>query len=138
MHRVISAAISIMVAASGIIGITLASAAPASAQPSCTGYSVYKGVGGNYVFIPTIGNATFKDNCQLGEGNDSQAVTILQGALNTCYHAGLAKDGDYGPLTKAAVEHAQSVEHITVDGVYGPQTRDHIKWYDFSGGCARL
>jgi peptidoglycan hydrolase-like protein with peptidoglycan-binding domain len=54
------------------------------------------------------------------------------------YGAGLALDGDYGPLTQAAVEHAQRVAGVTADGIYGPVTRNHINWSDFSGGCVKL
>jgi Putative peptidoglycan binding domain len=138
MRRFISAAAAALVVAAGFTGLVLAAAPAASAAVSCTGYSTFKGAGGNFMLIPTVGNATGNDNCQLGVGNDSQAVSILQSSLNHCYGAGLTVDGDYGPLTKAAVEHAQSVVGVTVDGIYGPVTRNHIKWYDFSGGCAKL
>ncbi len=138
MHRFISAATAALIAAAGFTGIMLTSASTAGAAVSCTGYSAFKGAGGNYMLIPTVGSATFKDNCELGVGNDSNAVLILQETLNSCYGAHLALDSDYGPLTKAAVEHAQSVVGVTVDGIYGPVTRDHIKWLDFAGGCAKL
>ena len=45
-----------------------------------------------------------------------------------CQH--LTVDGDYGPLTEAAVKVAQRDAGVTQDGVYGPQTRDAITWYD--------
>lgn len=138
MRRIALAAVAVLVAASGITGMTLVSAVPASAQASCTGYSPLLGTGGNYMLIPTIGNATGRDNCDLGLGNDSNAVVILQGTLNHCYGQHLTVDGDFGSLTQAALKVAQRREGITADGVYGPQTRDHIKWYDFAGGCARL
>jgi hypothetical protein len=138
MRRIALAAVAVLVAASGITGMTLVSAVPASAQASCTGYSTLRGTGGNYMLIPTIGNATGRDNCDLGPGNNSNAVVILQDTLNNCYGQNLATDGNYGPLTQEAVEDAQQAVHIPADGVYGPQTRDHIKWYDYAGGCARL
>ncbi len=135
MRRVLSVVGVGILAASGVM---LASAAPASAQASCTSWSVYTGVGGNYIEVPTIGSATHRDNCLLGLGNDSSAVGDLQITLNRCYGRHLAVDFDFGTLTRAALEYAQRTEHISTDGVYGPQTRDHLRWADFSGGCARL
>ena len=70
--------------------------------------------------------------------NDSQAVVALQETLDGCYGQHLATDGDYGPLTQAAVEVAQRAAHVTADGVYGPVTRDHINWWDFGDNCAKL
>jgi peptidoglycan hydrolase-like protein with peptidoglycan-binding domain len=117
--------------ASGIAVLpALASAPPASAAVSCTGTSLVTANAGDLIRIPTVGNGTGNDNCQLGLGNDSVAVARLQIALDSpCnFSAGLAVDNDYGPLTQAAVEHAQSEYGITVDGIYGPQTRNALWW----------
>ena len=138
MRRITLAAVAVLVAASGVTGVTLAAAAPASAQASCTGSSGYTDVKGFGVLVPTIGNNTHQDNCELGLGNDSQAVVALQETLDGCYGQHLAVDGDYGPLTQAAVEVAQRDAHVTVDGIYGPQTRNAINWWDFGDNCARL
>jgi peptidoglycan hydrolase-like protein with peptidoglycan-binding domain len=139
MRRISLAAAAVLVTASGLSGITLMSATPASAQASCTGTSFYTDVNGATVSIPTIGNGTHLDNCLLGVGNDSEAVAWLQGSLNACYGQHLTVDGSYGPLTKAAVEVAQRDAKITVDGIYGPQTRDHILWVEEIGNfCGRL
>ena len=86
----------------------------------------------------TVGNDSNQDNCDLGVGNSSGAVTDLQFELNDCYGQHLSTDGDFGPQTKAALQHAQSVEHITADGVYGPVTRDHLHWADSNAQCERL
>lgn len=137
MRRIALAAAAVLVAASGVAGITLAAAGPASAQASCTGTSVYTDAKGFGVFIPTIGNNTHRDNCDLGLGNDSDAVATLQNTLNYCYGQHLTIDGDYGPLTQAAVKVAQRAVNIPADGIYGPQTRDHIKWYDGTP-CSKL
>jgi hypothetical protein len=135
MRIFIVGAIAAILAGSGVI---LATAPVAGAESSCTGCSVYRGQAGNFIEVPTIGNATRRDNCLLGVGNDSNAVAILRISLNNCYGRHLAVDSNFGPKTQAAVRYAQSIEHIAVDGVYGPQTRDHLKWAAFSGRCARL
>jgi peptidoglycan hydrolase-like protein with peptidoglycan-binding domain len=124
--------------AAAATGVTLATAVTASAQASCTGTTVFRDVTGGLVSIPTIGNDTGQDNCDLGVGNSSSAVTDLQFELNDCYGQHLTQDGVFGQLTKAALQHAQSVEHITADGVYGPVTRDHLHWADSNGQCERL
>jgi peptidoglycan hydrolase-like protein with peptidoglycan-binding domain len=137
--RLLIAATAVLTAASGMMGATLMSAPPASAQASCTGATLYVNAKGIHVWIPTIGDETSADNCELGVGNDSSAVYWLQYSLNTCYGAGLALDGDYGPLTEAAVRHAQGLAGIPQDGIYGPVTRQHIKWSDSgSADCAVL
>jgi peptidoglycan hydrolase-like protein with peptidoglycan-binding domain len=134
------AAMAVLATASGITGVALAPAIPAGAVTSCTGTSTYTdSLGhGHAVLIPTIGNNTYRDNCQLGLGNYSSAVYFLQEDLNRCYSAGLKLDGIYGPRTQTAVENAQFQAGIPDDGIYGPQTRDHILWYDTFGECARL
>jgi peptidoglycan hydrolase-like protein with peptidoglycan-binding domain len=130
-------AVAVMVAASGITGVALAPASQATAIPSCTAASVFTNSAGYGVLIPTIGENTYNDNCQLSLGNDSYAVKVLQYTLDNCYFAGLAQDSDYGPLTRGAVIDAQNDSGATPDGIYGPQTRNHIKWSD-AYGCAKL
>jgi peptidoglycan hydrolase-like protein with peptidoglycan-binding domain len=127
MRRFAMSAVVLLVAA---FGITWTSVSQANATASCTSVSAYSDTTGNIVFIPTIGGDTHADNCQLGLGNDNNAVRFLQDTLNHCYSGKLSEDGIYGSLTQAAVKRAQSAVHITVDGIYGPQTRDHIKWWN--------
>jgi peptidoglycan hydrolase-like protein with peptidoglycan-binding domain len=133
MRRLLSCAMVVVLAIGGITWFTLASAAPAHAQASCTGASLYKNTANELAEVPTIGNNTHNDDCDLGVGNNSNAVYWLQFDLNQCYGRHLAEDGDYGSLTKAAVEYAQGKSGATVDGIYGPQTRDHIKWVNYGG-----
>jgi hypothetical protein len=52
----------------------------------------------------------------LQEGDSGQYVVLLQKAL------GISADGQYGPLTKAAVEAFQSANGLVVDGIVGPLT----------------
>ena len=138
MRRVVLAAFAAAPMVAATTGVTLATAVTASAQASCTGVTVFRDVIGALVNIPTIGNNTGRDNCDLGVGNSSSAVEDLQFELNDCYGQHLTTDGIFGQQTKAALQHAQSVEHITADGVYGPVTRDHLHWADSDGACERL
>jgi peptidoglycan hydrolase-like protein with peptidoglycan-binding domain len=52
--------------------------------------------------------------------------------------AGYSSGAPRWPRTQTAVENAQFQAGIPDDGIYGPQTRDHILWYDTFGDCARL
>tara|TARA_R100001015_G_C4632888_1_gene197051 strand:+ start:1752 stop:2579 length:828 start_codon:yes stop_codon:yes gene_type:complete len=54
------------------------------------------------------------------EGNKGQEVRRLQDAL------GITADGDFGPMTKKAVEQYQSDSGLSVDGRVGPQTRENL------------
>jgi hypothetical protein len=79
--------------------------------------------------------------CNLQQGMSGSAVQLLQHNLNVCYGAGLNPDGQFGPLTKAALQSAQSAEGISADGQYGPQTRAHLRWQVYenvSSFCRRI
>jgi peptidoglycan hydrolase-like protein with peptidoglycan-binding domain len=59
------------------------------------------------------------------EGSSGSAVVALQRQLDT-HGANLTTDGSFGPLTAAAVENFQSSQGISVDGIAGPQTWQHL------------
>ncbi|HXM56527.1 MAG TPA: peptidoglycan-binding protein [Candidatus Dormibacteraeota bacterium] len=63
----------------------------------------------------------------LREGSTGPAVATLQRNLNTVMGSGLAVDGDFGALTKAALEAFQRRFGIGVDGEYGPQSAAMMK-----------
>lgn len=59
---------------------------------------------------------------EVAEGSaDAAMVRTVQG-LAVARGRAIAVDGDFGPLTKAAVEAVQSAAKVSVDGVVGPQT----------------
>ena len=58
----------------------------------------------------------------LRKGNRGDDVKWLQQRLNV-YGAGLAVDGDFGPVTEAAVREYQLRHGLAVDGIVGPVTR---------------
>jgi peptidoglycan hydrolase-like protein with peptidoglycan-binding domain len=136
MRRLFFCAMALLVALAGTTLIMLTSGAPASAAASCTGASLYLNTKNEQVEIPTIGDNTHQDDCELGYGNVSNAVYWLQFDLNQCYRQHLTLDKIYGTQTQLAVEVAQRAANIPDDGIYGPQTRDHIKWVNYGGGGA--
>jgi peptidoglycan hydrolase-like protein with peptidoglycan-binding domain len=56
--------------------------------------------------------------------NMSGGVWALQRALVHCYQQNIAIDGEFGPLTQAALRRAQERMGADPDGGYGPQTRN--------------
>lgn len=65
-----------------------------------------------------------------GGNNVSNAnVVALQEVLNTVFGANLTVDGKLGPNTTSAIKKAQQKIGVTVDGVYGTQTRNAIIKY---------
>lgn len=75
-------------------------------------------------------------------GSTGNGVKALHVALTSCYSRSLAVDGDFGPATRDALEYAQNQEGITVDGQYGEQGFNHLKWARYTqdgtrNGCAR-
>jgi len=58
----------------------------------------------------------------LSLGSTGNAVKTLQSDLDKVMGSGLVVDGDFGPLTEAAVKAFQSRYGLAVDGVYGPQS----------------
>jgi N-acetylmuramoyl-L-alanine amidase len=57
----------------------------------------------------------------LKRGSKGEYVKSMQHLLNQ-YGAELAVDGDFGPITQAAVKAFQALHHLTVDGICGPIT----------------
>jgi len=56
-------------------------------------------------------------------GSRNSDVTILQEKLHALGMYSGAIDGDFGPMTQAAVEQYQTSKGLTSDGIVGPQTR---------------
>lgn len=59
------------------------------------------------------------------QDSEGPGVRALQEALNR-FGAQLSTDGDFGPLTRQAVEQYQRANGLQVDGIAGPQTIGHL------------
>lgn len=129
MRKTRTAIAGALAATSAIAMFALVPATAASAQVSCGGTTLSPGIGGGDVRVPTTADGTGKVNCDLGVGNTGEAVSRLQIALDFCNdHASLAVDGDYGPLTEAAVKAFQETHGLTADGIFGPDTSGRMQW----------
>ena len=105
--------------------------------PQCNNYkwARYKTSGDEHgVFVPVVLSTT-NYNCFLATGSDNNGVWALQRTLNQCYQRGLSTDGVFGTATYNALKYAQGRAGATIDGVYGPETRDKILWGSNGGLC---
>lgn len=68
------------------------------------------------------------------------AVRALQDSLYGCYRLPVALDGSFGPKTQAALKLVQTTLGIEADGIYGNQSRDHmrflVRWEGANAICA--
>jgi peptidoglycan hydrolase-like protein with peptidoglycan-binding domain len=112
------------------VGTAVAITVPAAyAAGTCNQTTmIYRQVGTR---IPSSGQDIAGLSCSLAQGNTGPAVQRLQENLNLCYRTqlengynGIARtgrlttDGQFGALTKRALQIAQSVEGISADGSY--------------------
>jgi peptidoglycan hydrolase-like protein with peptidoglycan-binding domain len=134
MRLIASTTIVLMSVAFGTL-LTPAARASAASLPICTSTSLVTDLNHVQASVPSVGGNT---DCLLAEGNDNAAVKRLQFDLDACYGAGLFLDSDFGQMTMSALQAVQSSEGIQADGIYGPQTRDHILWLDGNKDCVRL
>lgn len=82
---------------------------------------------------PTPGPELPGSDSYLQLGDSGQEVLDLQRGLNLVFPkyrtTPVAEDGDFGPLTEAAVKEFQDRADLDVDGVVGPLTRAALKKY---------
>jgi peptidoglycan hydrolase-like protein with peptidoglycan-binding domain len=81
-----------------------------------------------YVWFPSTNPRTLCDMGVWLGGKYNAGVEELQNALNACYLTGLTEDGRFGERTKAALQAVQKQIGVSPDGVYGPLTRNAMKW----------
>lgn len=87
---------------------------------SALGYSSYWGMTISGYVAPVGGSNACPATIQ--NGSTGALVQALQSDLNYDDGAGLAVDGQFGPLTTSAVKTFQSKKGLAVDGVVGPNT----------------
>ncbi|GAA0437503.1 peptidoglycan-binding domain-containing protein [Streptomyces luteireticuli] len=114
----------------------------AQAATVCGGSTKYYDTAGYYVDVPTT-SSLGSNFCTLRRGASGDAVYQLQIALNGCYGQDVGGfDGDFGAKTENALRRVQSALGLDADGVYGPNTRDKMKWQwrnmEGSHRCLRL
>lgn len=122
----------------------LATGAPtaSAAAPVCSSFAGYTDAAGYTTGVPL--DAAQSNYCSLRAGDSGGGVRELQKTLNGCYYDGvtyLDEDGQFGPATAKALKRAQGLAGVTPDGIYGPNTRDALRWYwslNWQPRCLRL
>jgi hypothetical protein len=61
-------------------------------------------------------------------GDPDTAIRVLQRNLNYCYGYKLTVDGVYGSNTRGVIKAVQKRHKLVADGVYGPKTRSAMNW----------
>lgn len=127
----------VTVAAAGGLAL-VPSGTAAAATPLCT---TAASVGNPTIAVPSTsgGNVT----CLIGrtQAATAEVVRLLQGTMKTCYPSvrlaypyqnelvgNLVVDGSFGPRTEAAMKGVQANIGTAADGVYGPNTRNRMRF----------
>ncbi|MDX6282977.1 MAG: hypothetical protein QOH03_4048 [Kribbellaceae bacterium] len=61
-------------------------------------------------------------------GDPDTAIRVLQRNLNYCYGYKLTVDGVYGSNTRGVIKAVQKRHKLPADGIYGPKTRSAMNW----------
>ncbi|CPU67819.1 Bacteriophage protein [Mycobacteroides abscessus] len=114
-----------------VSGGVLTATSAAAAYPTCNTIGIRNGIATPYA------SAAGTYTCNLRYLNTGAGVRALQDSLNECHGFNLVLDGSYGRATQAAVLKFQKDRGLEADAVYGPQTRNAIKWVFWSNGTPR-
>ncbi|MET9373121.1 peptidoglycan-binding domain-containing protein [Streptomyces sp. NPDC002992] len=101
-----------------------------AAATACASWTKISKTSTTYIRLPATGGGSI--TCEMSQGANGNHVRALQNALKFCYGRSIAVDGSFGPATATALRYAQGQAGAGVDGIYGPETRDKIKWPRFN------
>lgn len=120
---------------------TIALSTPASAaEPSPCASMTEMVRSGHTIVVPTFKGSTL---CQIGRDYAANATVVsrFQFTMRRCYPSlnlaspyssekvgDLSADGSFGPRTEAALKAVQRYIGTDPDGIYGPKTRDRMKF----------
>ncbi|TWD17410.1 putative peptidoglycan binding protein [Streptomyces sp. T12] len=121
-------------------GVAVSPSASADVYPTCNTTKAVSITSGHYITVPAYGSSkALTCKLVLNQDTENPAVKALQRSLKNCEgYSYLGVDGFYGPQTFLAVEALQKKYGLFPDGIYGPNTRDSMKHYSSTLGCARL
>ncbi|MDI6104965.1 peptidoglycan-binding domain-containing protein [Actinoplanes sp. NEAU-A12] len=108
---------------------------PAYATSTCT-TSLYIATEGRKPHdAPALSNGSV--NCQLKRNNRGEAVRAPQNAMQMCYEKRIEADRIFGGDTETALRSVQRAIGVADDGIYGPNTRRAMKFWN-TNGCSKL
>ncbi|MBT3154224.1 peptidoglycan-binding protein [Streptomyces sp. CHD11] len=121
-------------------GVAVSPSASAAVYPTCNTTKAVSVTSGHSVTVPAYGSSkTLTCKLVLNQTRENPAVKALQRSLKSCEgYSYLGVDGFYGPQTFLAVEALQNKYGLFPDGIYGPNTRESMKHYSPTLGCARI
>ncbi|MFF5010955.1 peptidoglycan-binding domain-containing protein [Streptomyces phaeochromogenes] len=131
----------------GLLGGAVAVAPSAAAwtyvgECSSSHKIIYNTTSSQSIKIPDVWyQGYYNVRCWMDYGSTGVGVEALQLALKSCYGRSIAVDGEFGPATRDALKYAQGQEGISVDGLYGEQVFENLKWARYKqdgtrNGCA--
>lgn len=80
-----------------------------------------------FIYNPAVPDEPIPPKDYLSKGDKGPEVVQLQKDLNTFGWYDLSEDGSFGPATEKAVIDFQTKLGITVDGIYGPESKEALK-----------
>lgn len=95
----------------------------------CLGVMPFQTADGS-VLLPTDrhDDAFASPDCTISPGQSGDPVSLVQLALAGCNGQAVPVDGSYGDALGWALGAVQSAAGLTVDGIYGPETREAMAW----------
>ncbi|MEU3946105.1 peptidoglycan-binding domain-containing protein [Streptomyces sp. NPDC029526] len=130
------AAGAMLLAGLGVAGTATPAGAATGWCNKTLGRFINGGNGHELANIPGYGNT---DNCITGRGAVGSHVKAIQKALRHCHkRSAVEVDGDFGRITESELKIVQASLGLANDGVYGPKTRDRLRWRSTNGHCATL
>lgn len=120
-------------------GLGVASTATPAAAASWCNTTVGDFINGGDHSLAQIPAYNTNRNCITGRGASGPHVKAIQRSLRHCHKRSKVEvDGHFGPITKRQLEIVQDDLDLKDDGVYGPKTRDKLKWRASDGNCGTL
>ncbi|MFC3890417.1 peptidoglycan-binding protein [Lentzea rhizosphaerae] len=135
------AGLGIAAVALAVSGMAVSTGSASAATPLCQKMITYVNAAGNRIVVPATN--TNSTTCNIGSDlvANTAVVAGLQRGLIQCYPGvrlaapygnefvrDLDRDGSFGPRTEAAVKGVQKYVRSAPDGIYGPNTRDRMKF----------
>ncbi|HZM81324.1 MAG TPA: peptidoglycan-binding domain-containing protein [Candidatus Limnocylindrales bacterium] len=118
-----------------IAGVTFAATPAHAATPACDTWGWFWPGNDSRISLKLPVDTDLKVaygewRCVMRQTNIGEDVRTMQEGLNLCYGTStgrnlginVSQDGNFGPLTRAALIKVQQYHGISADGVYGPQT----------------
>ncbi|WP_167979860.1 peptidoglycan-binding domain-containing protein [Lentzea indica] len=135
------AGLGIAAAALAVSGMAVSTGSASAATPLCEKMITYTNQVKDRIVVPVTNSGLI--TCTIGRGLAANTTVVagFQRGLIQCYPGirlaapysdefvrDLDRDGSFGPRTEAALKGVQNYIRTTPDGIYGPDTRNRMKF----------